>query len=222
MTLAAYAVANDVLEAAGQIGRSLTTAETTAVTNAIAQASNWMERATSSFFNQQHLQIITEPPSYRARRCFLPYPCLSIDPDTVPPTGIGEIVEAGVTLTQNVDFYLYQPQGGGASWMERAASGTVGFTWTGVPNTPQSWSTIQQGIVVKGQFGYATVPPEITKAVAWVAAKMLGWVTVAYQTGDGIQKAVLDLTVPDWVKATISRYKNSHLDEQFFNVTALS
>lgn len=214
MPLAAYAVANDVLEAAGQIGRSLTTAETTAVTNAIAQASNWMERATSSFFNQQHLQVTTEPPSYRARRCFLPAPCLSIDGNT--------ITEAGVTLTLGTDFYLYTPAGGGASWMERAASGMVGFAWTGVPNTPQSWSTIQRGIVVSGVFGYAAVPAEITKAVAWVAARMMGWVTVSYQNGDGIQKAVLDLAVPDWVKATINRYKNSHYDEQFFNIAALA
>lgn len=209
----AYAVANDVLEAAGQINRTLTTAEATAVTHAIAQASAWVEQATASFFDQRHLQVITEPSSYRQARLFMPNQLLSIDNST--------ITEAGVTLTQGVDFYLYTPNAG-ASWLERAASGASGFGWAGPRTNSQAWSTVQQGIVVNGIFGFAATPPDITKAVAWVAAKMLGWVTVSYQMGDGVQKAVLDLKVPDWLASTLQNYENSHMDEQFYNVTVLA
>jgi hypothetical protein len=204
----------DVLQAAGQINRTLTTAEQAAVTSAIAEASAWVEQATASFFEQRHLQVTTEPSNYRCQRLFMPAPLISIDSNT--------IVEAGVTLTLNTDFYLYTPSAG-ASWLERARSGASGFGWAGPGNGSfQAWSNVQQGIVVNGMFGFATTPPDITKAVAWVAAQMLGWVTVSFQAGDGVQKAVLNLKVPDWVEATMQNYENSHMDEQFFNVTVLS
>ncbi len=51
---------------------------------------------------------------------------------------------------------------------------------------------------------------------------MLGWVTVSFQSGDGVQKAVLNLKVPDWVEATLKNWLNTHYDEQPFTGRAVA
>ena len=218
--MTAYATQTDVLQAAGRIGYTPTTAEAAALATAIAQATAWVEKATGTFFDQRHQQVITEPVNVRQTNLFLHAPCISIDN--------GTITEDGNALVQGTDFFLYQPtQSGiptGPGYLQKAANSGLSGNWGGfnLKPLPMPWSNNQQAIIIPGTFGFVAVPQDITKAVAWVAAKMLGWVTVSYVENGGISKAVLDLKIPDWVATTLANRAPSHLDQQIFIVTELA
>jgi hypothetical protein len=211
-----YCTIEDVLTA-GNIFRSLTTEETNRVNTAISQATTRVETMTGSFFYNQHLQITTEATNRRTKKIFLPAPCISIDNDT--------ITENGVTLALNTDFLLYQPTDSygnpkGLGWMEKMwLNAGTNTQWDSVPGF---WTWNQQAIVISGQFGYATVPEEITKLTAWLAAQLMGWVTFAYTEADGVSKASVNLKMPEWLVHIKRNWTREHYDEQFFNFVVLT
>jgi hypothetical protein len=211
--MSAYCTQADVMSAAGRFG-TLTAAEVTACASAITQAQAWVEKATGTFFDQKHLKVVTQTVRVRQKRIFLPAPVVSIDGNT--------ITENGNVLTLGTDFVLYQPSSG-PGWLEKLAANIGLQGWMGMSSADgPAWDNTQQCIVVEGQFGYATVPADITKLTAWVAARFLGWVTVSFTNGDGVTKAVLNLDVPEWAKSTIAMRSLSPLDQQYFGISPLA
>ena len=216
--MAAYCTASDVQLAAGKY-QTLSAAETTAVTAAIPQAQSIVERITGTFFDQRHLQITTEAVQYRQKRLFMPAPILSIDGNAITENGIS------LTVGPTGNVLLYQPTLGvtplGVGWLEKAA-GTAGWlNWPG--ELPAIyWTTQQQGVVVPGVFGYASVPLDITKVTAWKTAEILGWITLDYTDGGGVSKAIMKNGLPDWAMEILRSRSISHQNEQYFNITALS
>lgn len=212
--MAAYCTVSDVATAAGKY-QTLSTAETTAATAAILQASAIIEKATGTFFDQRHLQVTTEAVQARQTKIFMPAPIISIDGNV--------ITEAGFSLTLNTDFLLYQPSvvgiPAGPGWLEKTATPAGG--WGDTPGN-SIWSTQQKAIVVPGQFGYAAVPYDITKLVAWKAAEILGWVTIDYTDGDGVSKAVLRNGLPKWAESILASRALSYMDEQYFEISVLA
>ena len=205
--MSAYCTQADVLVAAGR-SQALTTAETTACAAAMLQATAMFEKATGTWFDSRHLAVTTEAVQTRQRRIFLPAPVVTLD----------SVVEDGATLTQGTDFFLYQPRTG-PGWIEKATSTTGNVQFNGPAGT---WTVKQQGVVISGTFGYSAVPTDVVKATAYIAAKILNWVTVSYQTGDGVAKAVLNLKLPDWVTETIRSRSVSPLDEQYFGYATIA
>lgn len=205
--MAAYCTQADVVTAAGRT-QTLTTAEITACAAAMLQATAMFEKATGTWFDSRHLAVTTEAVQTRQRRLFLPAPVISLD----------SVVEGDATLTLGTDFYLYQPRTG-PGWIEKAVATTGSVQFNGPAGT---WTTKQQGVVVSGTFGYSAVPTDVVKATAYIAAQILNWVTVSYQTGDGVAKAVLNLKLPDWVNETIRSRTVSPLDEQYFGYATIT
>lgn len=205
-----YCGLDDVMTCANQF-RDLTFTEQIRATTAIDQASRQVDTMLGTFFYQQKLQVTTQTVQYRQVKVFLPAPCLSIS----------TLTEDGVTLTQNTDFYLYQPSDAagnpkGTGWLERLAQGIPGFD--SFAPSPLYWTNNQQAIVITGQFGYAVVPPEITKLTAYLAARILGWISYTYTKGDGQSKASVELALPDWVLTIKRNWERNHFDEQFYSL----
>lgn len=212
-----YCTPTDVAQVAAKF-QGLTPEETTRALTAITQAQAQVETMTGAFFYNAHLQVKTESVHRRQQKIFLPAPVISLDANGV--------IEDGSILTQNTDFLLYQPADGagvpkGPGWLERVTTNMLG-TFDGDFPSMWFWSPNQQAISVSGHFGYAAVPLEIQKMTAWMAARMLGWVTFTYTQGDGVSKAAQELGIPDWVLQISRNWKNSHFDEQFFQITVLS
>lgn len=209
----AYCTASDVATAAGKY-QTLSAAEQTAVAAAILQASAIIEKATGTFFDQRHLRVTTEAVSPRQTKIFMPAPIISIDGNV--------ILEAGFTLTLDTDFYLYQPSvvgiPAGPGWLEKTSTPAGG--WDNLPGN-NSWSTLQKAIVVAGQFGYAAVPYDITKLVAYKAAEILGWVTIDFTDGEGVSKAVLKNGLPKWAESILADHTLSHMDEQYYQLAVI-
>lgn len=183
-------------------------------TDAIAQASAIIEKATGTFFDQRHLQVTTEAVQVRQTKIFMPAPLISIDGNV--------ITEAGFTLTLNTDFLLYQPSvvgiPTGPGYLEKTNTPSGG--WNDGPGN-SVWSNLQKAIVVAGQFGYATVPLDIKKLVAYKAAEILGWVTIDYTDGEGVSKAVLRNGLPKWAESILASRSLSYMDEQYYELLVL-
>jgi hypothetical protein len=215
MPIPAYCTVTDVARAAAKF-QALTAEETTRATDAIGQAQGQIETMTSAFFYQKHLQVITESMHQRQVKLFLPYPCISLDANGV--------TENGTVLVQGSDFLLYQPMDGqanpkGPGWIEKVVPSVFPYDFQ---QFPSFWTNNQQAVSISGQFGYAVVPPEIVKMTAWLAARLLGWITFTFTKADGVSKAAMDLGVPYWWLRGLKNWRTSHLDEQVFILTALA
>ncbi len=212
----AYCVQEDVLTA-GSISRTLTALEISRVASAIVQAQAQLETMLGTFFYQAHLKVVTQAVQSRQTKIFLPAPCISIDS--------GGVIENGTVLTENTDFLLYQPSNGAGiptttGWIEKASGSAGNFGDNGWG--PGFWTNVQQGISISGIYGYAAVPAEVTKMTAYLAARLLGWITFSYVEGDGASKASVALALPDWFLNMKRNWVRNQLDEQFFKITVLT
>ena len=213
----AYCTQEDVLIAAGN-WTDPTTEDSNRITDSIAKAGTLIETFMGQSFEQQNLQVTTQAIHRRQTRLFLPMPCISISSLTENGNALNQ-VSAGVG-----DFYLYQPTDSyglprGPGWLEKAVP-VLGYGDMFAAN-PYFWSMQQMGVVIQGEFGYATPPPEIVKLAAWMAAMLLGKITQSYVDFDGMQKAVAKNAMPDWALDIKDSYVRSALDEQFYSIQVL-
>ncbi len=176
---------------------------------AIIQATGQVQTMLGVFFDNRHLKITTESVRARQQKIFLPVPCISVDANG--------ITEDGTVLALGTDVLLYQPKDGlgkarGQGWLEKKASSGLFLN----SSIPPWWTSSQQGISISGHFGYETVPPEIQKLAAWLAARFLGWLIFVGVKADGVSETAMNLEEPDWVKDIKRAWKVSTYDEQSF------
>ncbi len=114
----------------------------------------------------------------------------------LPIRTITSLVEGGATLVEDTDFFVNK----GSGVLEKNTS----TTWL---STGQAfWSTIIRDITVSGDFGPATVFPDIEAIATELVAIIVLEKTKTYDTAEGIQTAVIT-KFPDYVKETLLAYR---------------
>lgn len=204
-TFVGYCTLADVLAQANRIS-PFTDTENTRAQAAIAQAMATIDRETGTWFDNRHVQVITETISEKQGKLFMPAPIISTT----------SLTEDDVALVEgdDADYLQYDEY---FVKMKNAQNFLVGNIF----NPWSMWSQNPQAIVFIGHLGYATVPSDIAQVCALMAGIYMGIIERTYTTPDGVVGAVRTLKLPEWAVETLRARTRPGYDYQPFIITAL-
>lgn len=204
-TFVGYCTLSDVLSQANRTD-AFTDTENTRAQAAIAQAMATIDEETGTWFDDRHVQVVTEIISDKQDKLFMPAPILSVT----------ALTEDGIALTAGTgnDYLQYDNYFRKLKTSQNFLIGNVVTPWT-------MWSQNPQAVVFTGHLGFASVPQDIVQLCALLAGIYMGIIERTYTTPDGVVGAVRTLKLPEWAIETFRRRTRAGWDYQPFIITAL-
>ncbi len=157
----------------------------------------WTRVPTDGWSDLQGKTITTQAAREGQQLLFLPLRIQSIT----------SVTQNGILLTEGADddfvtwdWYLEQIHGGRV--------GRKFFSHAG-------WTSLQQKIVIVGNFGFAAIPDEVNLMAVEATAIISGLKKNVFETNEGSEGAVLLTDMPQWVKDAVGSVKRRHAVEPY-------